>query len=388
MAIVGWLAPAAQAQTCAPPTNVIVRNVTNTSAAVSFTPSATAVSYTVRFYSTDSTAAGITSINTTTSPVALTGLVAGRWHRVSVQSNCAGGLNTSSPWVGFLTTGGGSNPTTGCAAPTGLTIAGLTTTTASIAFSGAAGAGSYRVVYYAWGDSVNAITQTVTGSPIGLSGLLPGTQYVVRAFSNCSGATSTPSGFTFRTPAVSVPCGAVTNVVVTAASATTATVSFTSGANNTRFTVTYYVPNDSVRQVTATASPLTISGLVPGRTYTVQVRSLCGTGTAVTYTAGTPIVYSFRGALAARAALGGGRLEVFPNPARRAVGLVLPAVAGATQVQVVLLNGLGQQVRTITLALSGGETRASFDLSGVASGLYTLRVAAGGQSASQRLAVE
>ncbi|MBH8569923.1 fibronectin type III domain-containing protein [Microvirga sp. STS02] len=384
----GWLVPAAQAQTCAPPTNVITRNITNTSAVVSFTPSATAASYTVRFYSIDSTAAGITNVNTTTSPVMLTGLVAGRWYRVSVQSNCAGGLTTASPWIGFLTTGSGSNPNTGCAAPTGLAIAGLTTTTASITFSGAAGAGSYRIVYYAWGDSINAVTQTVTSSPIGLSGLLPGTQYVVRVFSNCSGATSAPAGLTFRTPTVAVPCGAVTNVVVTATSATTAAVSFTSGANNTRFTVTYYVPNDSVRQVTSTASPITITGLVPGRTYTVQVRSLCGSGTAVTYTAGAPITYSFRGALASRAALGGGRLEVFPNPAQHAVSLVLPAVAGVTQARVVLLNGLGQQVRTIILPLAGTETRASFDLSGVASGLYTLRVMAGGQSASQQLAVE
>jgi hypothetical protein len=386
-ATLGWMTSTAQAQTCAPPTNVFISNVTNTSAVVSFTPSASAVSYTVRFYSTDSTAAGITSINTTASPVTLTGLVAGRWHRVSVRSNCAGSLNTSSPWTGFLTTGGGSNPTS-CAPPTGLTITELTTTTASIAFSGAASASSYRVVYYAWGDSVNAITQTVTASPIALSGLFPGTQYVVRVFSNCNGATSTPMGFIFRTPTVPVPCNAVSNVVVTATSATTATVSFTPGANNTRFTVTYYVPNDSVRQVTSSASPITLTGLVPGLTYTVQVRSTCGTGITVTYTAGAPIIYSFRGALANRAALGAGSLDVFPNPAHRAASLLLPAVAGATQARVVLLNAIGQQIRTLTVPLSGVETRASFDLSGVASGLYTLRVAAGSQAASQRLVVE
>ncbi|MDO7848349.1 fibronectin type III domain-containing protein [Hymenobacter sp. M29] len=386
-ASLGWLTPAAQAQSCAPPTNVVITNVTNASAVVSFTPSATASSYTVRFYSIDSTAAGITSINTTASPVTLTGLVAGRFHRVSVMSNCAGGLNTSSPWVGFQTTGGGSNPT-GCAAPTSLAVTGLTTTTASISFTGAAGAGSYRVVYYALGDSINAITQTVAGSPIGLSGLLPGTQYIVRVFSNCSGATSAARLITLRTQAIPVPCGAVTNVVVTATSASTATVSFTPGANNTQFTVTYYVPNDSSRWVISNTSPITLTGLVPGRTYTIQVRSTCGTGTTVTYTAGTPITYSFRGTLGARAALGGAAVEVFPNPARRAANLVLPAVAGATQARVVLLNGLGQQIRVLTVPLAGAETRTSLDLTGVAPGLYTLRVAAGSQTASQRLAVE
>jgi hypothetical protein len=388
-AAMGWLTPTTQAQTCAPPTNVAISNVTNASAVVSFTPSATAVSYTVRFYSIDSTAAGITSVNTTTSPVTLTGLVAGRFHRVSVMSNCAGGFTTSSPWVGFQTTGGGSTPT-GCAAPTGLTVTGLTTTTATLSFTGASGAGSYRVIYYAVGDSINAITRTVSGSPVMLSGLLPNTAYVVRIFSNCSGATSTAVLVTFRTQALPAPatCGAVTNVVVTATSASTATVSFTPGANNTNFTVTYYIPGDSSRWVISNASPVTIGGLVPGRTYTIQVTSTCGTGTSVTYTAGAPITYSFRGMLSARAALGSGLLEVFPNPAHRATSLVLPAVAGATQARVVLLNTIGQQVRILTVPLSGAETRASLDLSGVAPGLYTLRVAAGNQTATQRLTVE
>jgi hypothetical protein len=369
VAALGWLTPTAQAQTCAPPTNVVISNVTNASAVVSFTPSATAVSYTVRFYSIDSTAAGITSINTITSPVTLTGLVAGRFHRVSVMSNCAGGLTTSSAWVGFQTTGG-SNPAA-CTAPTNASVSALSPTSASIAFAGANGAGSYRVVYYAVGDSANAITQTVSGSPVVLSGLLPGTSYVARIFSNCSGATSTARLVTFRTPAAPVPCGAVTNVVVTATSASSATVSFTPGANNTSFTVTYYVPNDSSRWVISNASPITLTGLVPGRTYTIQVTSACGTGTTVMYTAGAPITYSFRGMLSARATLGAGSLSVFPNPA-----------------QVVLLNNLGQQLRTLTVSLSGAETRASFDLSGVAPGLYTLRVAAGNQTATQRLAIE
>lgn len=317
----------------------------------------------------------------------LTGLVPGHWHRVSVQSNCAGGFNTSSPWTGFVTTGGGSNPT-GCAAPTGLTIAGLTTTTASIAFSGAASASSYRVVYYAWGDSINAITQTVTSSPIGFSGLLPGTQYVVRIFSNCNSATSTPMGFTFRTPTVPVACNAVSNVVVTATSATTAMVSFTPGTNNALFTVTYYVPNDSVRQVTASASPITITGLVPGRTYTIQVRSTCSAGATVTYTAGAPASYTFRGTLANRTALGAGSLDVFPNPAQRVVNLLVPAVPGAAQARIQVLNTLGQQVRTITIPLATTETRAQLNLSDLTAGLYTVRVSAGNQSASQRLVIE
>jgi hypothetical protein len=384
VATLGWQAPSAQAQTCAPPTNVAVSNVTNTSAVVSFVPSATAISYTVRFYSIDSTAAGITSVNATASPVTLTGLVAGRFHRVTVVSNCAGGFTTSAPWMGFQTTGG-AGPV-GCTAPTGLSVTALTSTSASISFTGASS--SYRVVYYAVGDSAHAITQTVTGTPAGLTGLLPGTQYVVRLYSNCNGATSTPANITFRTIALPAACGAVTNVVVTGTGATTATVSFTPGLNNTRFTVTYYAPNDSSHVAMGTSSPITLNGLVPGRTYTIQVMSACGTGTTITYTPSAPITYAFRGTLAARAGLGAGTLSVFPNPAQRVANVLLPAMPGTREAQVQLLNALGQQVRRVAVPLAGADTQTQLDLTGLVPGLYTVQVRAAGQTASQRLAVE
>ncbi|MFD2718727.1 fibronectin type III domain-containing protein [Hymenobacter monticola] len=478
VAALGWLAPTAQAQICAAPTNVSMTSNSDSTVLITFTPSPNAVSYTVRYFWTgDSTATGIRTITTTTSPVFIAGLQVGRYYVVTISSNCAGGgtsggttqvvqvggtgpvscaaptsvsavaTGATSASVGFpsvsgaigyqvqyyplgtaLTTtvntltspvaltglqpntqygirvisicGAGSQsapvsttvrtnaPTAPCGT-VGNVSTSVTTSTATLNFAPVSGAQSYTVRYYAAGDSINTQTIYTSGSPLTLSALLPNTNYVVRIYTNCtSTSTSGPRLVTLRTLAVPAPCGAVTNVVVTATSASTATVSFTPGVNNTSFTVTYYMPNDSARWVISNASPVTITGLVPGRTYTIQVRSTCGTGATVMYTAGAPITYSFRSALSARTVLGTGTLEVFPNPAHHTVSLVLPAVTGAAQARVTLLNALGQQVRELTLPLSATETRAALNLSGVAPGLYTLRVAAGGQTASQRLAVE
>jgi hypothetical protein len=486
---------AAQAQTCAAPTNVRVGAVTimpgtpttlgTASAVVSFTPSASALSYTVRyFWIGDSTAAGIMTVNTTTSPVTLTGLRTGQggFYRVSVMSNCAGGFTTGSPWVGLNTNSFGP-----CTAPTNVVASPAGSGVINLSFTPLAGVPSYTVTYYPVSDSTQVQTLTTTGSPVLIgTGGMPGTRYIIRIVANCGGGTfstpvtvsgtsggtptcSTPSGFyaaststttasvnfiansnaqsytiryalvgvnpnmgtsrtvtsgplllmglmpntayavtiqanctatsasapvstTFTTQATSAACGAVTNITVTAASDSSATISFTPGAANTSFQVVYFVATDSVRTMrvqSASSSPVTLRRLLPGRTYTIRVTSVCGTAASTFYTAGTPVTYTFRSTLDSRAALGAVTLSVFPNPAHHTANLLVPAIPGVAQAQFILLNGLGQQVfvKVVPLA-AGAETQTKLDLMGVAPGLYTLRVAAGSQSASQRLAVE
>ncbi|GAB3876662.1 hypothetical protein GCM10028824_34720 [Hymenobacter segetis] len=477
MALLG-LRPLAQAQTCAAPTNVAASSLSPGTAAVSFTPSATATSYTVRYYWVyDSLMTNVMSVNTTTSPVTITGLRGQTYYRVSVVSNCAGGLTTASSWTGLYTSGGG---TVGCGAVTNLVNSSSTASTSTVSFTPVAGALNYTVRYHLYNDTTTIGAMTVSGSPVVFTGLAagatygftivahcasgtsagatgffssqyvapgcaaisnvsttttsytasvsftpvpgvasyfvqyhavgsstvyrqtataspivfatlqPGTSYTAEIFSNCGtgGYQSQPATVNFTTPYLN-NCAPATNVVVTATSPTTATVTFTPGTSNTTFRiVSYAYPDSSV--VVTTASPAVLTGLVPGRTYYIRVISGCGTGSSVAYAVGTtPVSFVFRGALAARAALGAGTVEVYPNPAHRSASLVLPAVAGAAQARLTLLNALGQAVRTQTIALpKAGETRTQLDLADVPPGLYTLRVAAAGQTASQRLAVE
>ncbi|WP_201985736.1 T9SS type A sorting domain-containing protein [Hymenobacter rubidus] len=74
---------------------------------------------------------------------------------------------------------------------------------------------------------------------------------------------------------------------------------------------------------------------------------------------------------------------LYPNPARSAVTVQLPAVSGPATLTV--FDALGRPVRSQSAA---SNTRAELDLTGLAPGLYAVRVAVGGSTATRRLVVE
>jgi hypothetical protein len=384
----GWL-PTAAAQLCAAPTNISASNATASTLVVSFSPVASVSQYVVRYYwAGDSTATGIVQQFTPTSPLTLTGLRPASTYVVLVGSICGNGTVAYAPRRLFAT---GSGSTAACAPVTNVQVSGLTTTGGTVSFGAVSGASSYTISYFAVGDSLNTHTIITANTSPTLNNLAAGTTYRVRIQANCGpGVASAPVFLGFRTLPSTVPCGAVSNVVVTATGASTATVSFTPGVGNTGFAITYHLANDTTRRVNTSTSPATITGLVPGQTYYVQVVSQCGAGASAVYTNSSSLAFSFRGAntLSARNTLGAGVLSAYPSPAHEVLNLSLPALPGASLAQVTLLNILGQPVKTSQLKLSGSGTEAQLDLGGVRPGLYTLRVVAGEQQASQRVLVE
>ncbi|MVN75961.1 T9SS type A sorting domain-containing protein [Hymenobacter sp. HMF4947] len=101
-------------------------------------------------------------------------------------------------------------------------------------------------------------------------------------------------------------------------------------------------------------------------------------------------VYTFTPAatLATRTAFGASQLELFPNPAAGAFTLRLPALAAERTAQVALFNSLGQLLQSRSLDLAPAGTQTQVDVSALAAGLYTLRVQAGSQVATQQVAVK
>ena len=101
------------------------------------------------------------------------------------------------------------------------------------------------------------------------------------------------------------------------------------------------------------------------------------------------LAFAPAGALAATAALEANGVRLFPNPAHGSATLLVPAVAGASQLSMGLYNALGQRVRSYpSAALPAAGLSTTVDVSGVAAGLYTLRLTAGGATISKKLAVE
>jgi hypothetical protein len=388
--LLGGLRPAAQAQSCPAPVLTGITSPTPGTLVVNFTPVATATGYVVRyFWAGDSTATGLRRFYTSSSPATLTGLQTPAYYVVSVGSICSPG-DTVYSGTQFVYTGSPAQP---CATVSNVQVSNITSTTAAVSFIPTGSATSYLVRYFIAGTALyNSVT--TSNSAVTLSGLQPNTSYIVQVSAYCSSGTQ--SGWAtsaFQTSASTpppAPCGAVTNVTVTATSDSTALVSFTPGANNTSFIIRYHVANDSARWVTTTSSPAIIAGLIPGRTYYVQVTSLCGSSSGTAYSSSPAITFGFRGtsALSTRRGLGAGLIELYPNPARQTVQLDIPAVTGASSARVSVLNGLGQEVRTRQVALTGARNRTQLELTGLKPGLYTVRISAGGQSASQRLVVE
>ena len=81
-------------------------------------------------------------------------------------------------------------------------------------------------------------------------------------------------------------------------------------------------------------------------------------------------------------------LSLYPNPARATATVQLPPVPGAATATLALLDAVGRVVRTTAVALPPAGLRHELDLRGLPAGLYAVRVAAGGRTATQRLVVE
>jgi hypothetical protein len=78
-------------------------------------------------------------------------------------------------------------------------------------------------------------------------------------------------------------------------------------------------------------------------------------------------------------------LSLSPNPAHGTATVQLLPVPGATTATLTVLEALGRAVRTLSTPTN---TRTALDLTGLAPGLYAVRVAAGGSTATRRLVVE
>jgi hypothetical protein len=182
-----------------------------------------------------------------------------------------------------------------------------------------------------------------------------------RVFIRLNSGLATAPTFSSFTPAVA-PAGTV--VTITGTNFTGATTVLVGGVPITNFTV---------------VNGTTITFTVPAGSPTGLVTVMTPTGQATSATA-------LRNALATRASAAALPMQLYPNPAHASVRVQLPATTNATQLQAAFYNALGQQVRQLTASLAGQA--ATLDLSGLAPGLYTLRLQAGQHTAIQQLMVE
>ncbi|MDO7850967.1 T9SS type A sorting domain-containing protein [Hymenobacter convexus] len=98
--------------------------------------------------------------------------------------------------------------------------------------------------------------------------------------------------------------------------------------------------------------------------------------------------FAARAALATATALTAAEVTVYPNPAHGQFSVLVPAVAGAAQVQGTLLNALGQVVRQQSATATATGARLGFETQGLAVGVYTLRLRVGAVVLAKRVVLQ
>ncbi|MDX1683872.1 MAG: fibronectin type III domain-containing protein [Saprospiraceae bacterium] len=182
-----------------------------------------------------------------------------------------------------------------CSTPTGLSVSGITQTSATVSWNSVSGANTYDLEYKVnTGTSWTRVSTSSTS--YNLTGLSPGTTYDVRVRAVCSGSTSNWSGIvTFTTDAGScnIPSGlSISNISSSSADASWNSVS---GANS--YDLQHRVsPNGSWVTNNTTSTSYSLSGLSSSTTYDVRVRSVCSGSTSnwssiVSFTTDAPSSY-------------------------------------------------------------------------------------------------
>ena len=164
--------------------------------------------------------------------------------------------------------------TVDCERPDGIEASNVTHNGAKLTWTG--GSGHYNLEYKKAADAnwTTAVSNT-TALTYNLSGLDGNTEYSARVQSVCTGSTSTYRTVSFTTMN---PCASPTNLQVTGITASSATLSWTAGYQETSWTVKYKKSSDTEymeKSVSGTPST-TLTGLDGLTVYNVRVYNCTG----------------------------------------------------------------------------------------------------------------
>jgi hypothetical protein len=251
--------------------------------------------YAVTATDTTNVARGGQSATGATSPITITGLTDGDTYTFSVYAtNTAGtgaGSASSAPVV----------PAGPPGAPTNATATGgdrqASVTFGAPASDNGAVITSYTVTAADTTDGANG-GQTVTGaaSPLTVSGLTNGDSYTFTVTASSPAGTSSPSSSSAPVVPAGVP-GAPIDAAATGSN-TSATVAFTTPANDNGASVTVYTVTatdttnsaNGGQTATGAASPLTVTGLINGDSYTFRVTASNWAGSSTASAASNTVV--------------------------------------------------------------------------------------------------
>lgn len=259
----------------------------NAQASVSFTAPASNGGAAITEYTATSSPGGFTATGSS-SPLVVSGLTNGTAYTFTVVATNIKGNSVASSASSSIT------PSTVPSAPTSVS-ASAGNAQATITFTASSSNGGATITGYTATSSPGGLTATGSGSPLTITGLTNGTSYtftVVATNSNGNSAASTASSAVVPS---TVP-GAPTSVSAVAGN-TQATVSFTAPVSNGGSAITGYTATSNPGGFTATgaSSPLTITGLTNGTSYTFTVVATNANGNSSSSSASSAITPAIGG---------------------------------------------------------------------------------------------
>jgi len=256
---------------CNPPTNLVVNNITDNSAQISWTAVSGALSYELEYVPTGSTNA--IRIPTTLTNVSLSNLLCGTSYDVVVRAVCGTNVISPNATVTFTTTAIGCPQN--CDAPADIRVSELTTNSFRLTWIGVPAALYYEFQFKEVGDPDPTPIQ-VTDTTIIRTGLDFNTRYTYLVRAVC--ATNRTSEWIGDTTKTLSPCFVPTNIKVNNITTTTASVSWDIPLNALEYVVSWREVGQTTPfdEATVTQNSYTITGLTPGFEYEFFVRSLCG----------------------------------------------------------------------------------------------------------------
>ena len=262
---------------CTVPSGLSSSAITSNSAAVSWLAVSGALNYTME-YKPSASANWITAQpNTTSTSATLSGLSLSTLYDWRVRTNCSGG-NSTYAQAQFGTLG-----TSACTAPTGLTVAAISNTGASLSWAPVSGAVSYDMDYKL-STSTNWINNfvNITSTTVPLAGLNPSTLYDWRVRTNCSGGSSVYGQSQLTTTAAGVSCAAPAGLTVSGISSSGATVGWTPVSNFWYYKIEYKKTNETswIFANYSTSSSLSLTGLSASTAYDWRISTTCLDGSS------------------------------------------------------------------------------------------------------------
>ncbi len=275
-----WAAPLAD---CDKPIQLLVSDLTESGATLSWSAQTNHMGFTVEVRSKGRTPNFAWENETVDTSIRIEGLVPGSRYQFRVEALCdLGSSSGSSSWQTFETAG--MNPSESCSKANDLEVMALTGSSAVLTWTGGVHSSHFEIEVRSKGKTpVYFFERSLMDNIVLIEGLVPDGKYQFRVKTTCqngafSGST-TWKGFR-STMVTEDTCKAPEELVVDTVTATSATLSWASAAHAEGYEVSQFTSDTSASDTAfmVITPQIMLTSLVPNTNYKIQVKTLCAFG--------------------------------------------------------------------------------------------------------------